>query len=309
MRWLPLVAVVGCGGRPAPVRTEVAATPIARALVADGSTLRFVTITERGATVERTVTTPAPVSEILWNAVEPAVWLAKKPGNYAMPAELEASGGPHEDEMGRITAHGYEPFPAVAWPAFTGDPDKQLTPIVALIATEHGEIWETYCDHGFPADGGVICDETSYARVMPPPVVMATKSPIEISMAWPPTPAPPGPGVTWVLRPSDKVDDLHVVTCGDVTIPDPVEPGFLGMSEVTWLVTSPPIWKSTPVLDGFMPHGDETLYEGCAVSSHYSRAIGGPGELVAILGDPLLFVLRGRVIATLPGASVLGFAP
>lgn len=317
-----LLALAACGGggsaapapkTPAPPNDPP--VPAVRLAAAHGATLRLLHTARTGLVVDRTITLPAKVSDIVWAGDQVAVWLDR--ASYP-PLPDSPGNGPHSDEMGRITATGYEPFAAIAWPPSTQPHDDQSmhfdTPQRLLYA--HGnELWQGYCEWGGYMDGG-FCAEWTYARAFPAPVVFSTQMQADSSGYFVATSVAPARDVAVKIDPpADASSATLTCTRGGHTTQyppagdaDQVRPDSI--EDVTWLAASPPVFLATAVYGGFVPHPVPVIFEGCDVSPRFGLVAPGPQGMVALSGDQLAVWWRGKMLgAPVDGADVVVFAP
>ena len=191
------------------------------------------------------------------------------------------------------------------------------------LVDEQGAVWSARCDWGGIQDGGW-CSEWVYARVSTTPIAIAHKEPKHApSRPMPRVAAPSDMSVAIVKIPREPNDDgsqrepLDVLRCTEhgKTIEYPAEADraeFFGVSELTWISTSPPVFHFIKTVQGYTSIDSPMTFEGCAESMTYANAQveGGPSGIVAVFNGTTLVVTRnGRAVGTLPGVSLVAFPP
>ncbi len=298
-------------------------TPIASFVLATQHRLRFLTATATGIAEARSVDLPGRPQDIAWLAGDPVVllgstWANEDPG--------------HAGEIGRVTARGWEPYPALPESTWTlAHPPKGTEKLPApqwqLEVNAKGEIWQGRCDWGHFGEGGD-CDNTIYARISPAPVVIrrAGRTPTTRTsrLQLPKVAASSAVHFEWVKvqPPQDgdrKPDPYQIIRCTidhhTVEIPAPDRrDAFLGMgTKIEWLVTAPPIYRAYQTIAGYVVFDTPVIYEGCAESADLRDAniAFGQHALLGIYADAKVALVQGGHLlgTTTPGGSALSFAP
>jgi hypothetical protein len=331
-----VLALCGCyRAVPPPPPQQLRTVPDVRFAISTGMSVQILRTTSKGLVVERTTPVPAVVSRMFWVGPDPSVWLDMSVGMMGDGFPTESYGGneepvgPHQNEMGVVTAAGFKKFEPIAWPPATRPTDfDDLThevtePNAALVATKDA-LWEKRCRWYGGPDGGWCTYE--YARRYPAPVAFSG----DVDR----NPAPPFPAI----RPSNKLEVGHatrlrhpeddggdwpdrqeLLTCtpsGGDEIEYPPE-GQLDHNvekEVVWLSTEPPIFRteegSPDVGVGRSPPLYEKIWESCTPSTRYDATTTGPDGIVVLSGTELSVLWRGREIGHLAsGGSTPVFAP
>jgi hypothetical protein len=324
--WWAVVAIAAtsCGGKtdgPIAIANRSAEPPPAVVLIvadhsAEGrSRVRFVATTRAGLVTTRTIALPADVAVLAWVGPEPVVMLV---------------GGEHEGEVGRISSTGYEPFAAVpvtlsSVPRPSASSEHLDTPKWRLTVEATGAVWQGRCDwgytphavayHGAEKDGW--CDAWVDARVWPGPITISHVAPSAAPERE--LPVIPPPTTTKVEIVTLKGSDKTILRCtqADKTIEYPPEDqrdSFLGVHDLTWLATAPPMFRIVETL-GAPPRPSvdmPVMFEGCELSPDYASAsvVVGPHDLSAIVTyDKVSVRQRGKELGTLSEISLLRFAP
>jgi hypothetical protein len=298
-------------------------TPIARFVLATERRLRFLTVTTTGIVETRSVDLPGRPQDIAWLAGEPVVllgstWANEEPG--------------HAGEIGRVTARGWEPYPAFPDATWTlahppNGTEKLPEPWWRLDVNAKGEIWQGRCDWGHFGEGGD-CDNTIYARISPAPVVIRpvarTRSTQAPRLQLPKVAASGAVHLAWVKvqppRQGDRTPDPYKIircTIDHQTTELPAadrRDAFLGMTrKIEWLVTSPPIFRAYQTIAGYVVFDVPVVYEGCTESTDLRDAgitLGSHGLLGLHADAKVAIIQGGRLLGTaVPGGTTLSFAP
>jgi hypothetical protein len=312
MRRLIACAVMSCGARP-PIDHPDAQIRLAIA----GDRKVSLAVVEHGAIrVTRTVAAPGTIAQLDWAGDDPVVRIGKTPMGFGPDGPIEAHDDPNViGQIARITARGYEPFPAL--PAATWPPaaDSSIDPQWELVSPPDGSIWQGRCSDGFYADGRVVCEHFTYARLAPGPVSVLPKAPeVAREPELPPIAAPAEPRVELV----SIGDDKQILRCTDRDAASEFPPAkerdrdFLGMGQLAWLSADPPLFRIAKASAGFDVNLDRTIFERCAPSRELGALVQtGRDGLVAVFGGPTLLVLQnGRLVGKgAVAAGLVRFAP
>lgn len=320
---LGLSAACGCGGAPAKGGKAAGGDGPVRFLAVQGNAVRFYEATPAGIRETRSVTVPSAVALVRWVSADPAVMLAGTSYDDTTTADEKREG-----EIGRITAKGYEPFPALPAATWTITPpegrDHFETAEWSMAVSADGAIWQGRCEWGYFGDGDD-CTEFVYARLHPAPVTTVREAPKSGEPAYNlPTIVPP-PAVQVSLvdvkpPPSEDVpapEAIKLLRCtqgGKTTEYPPADEGRrLGMDgDITWLSAEPPIFMVDKYEEGLDITTHTMLFEGCEPSPRFEGAHleHGPNGVFAIVGGEKTWLRwGGRELATLEKVSHLRFAP
>ena len=281
--------------------------------------IRFVRTTPHGLTVTGTVSLPGNVGAMAWVGPGPVV--------------LRDTG-----ELGHVSAQGYERFaevPSAMWrvPQPRSDdpsrPNEELDPPMwRMIVDSAGSLWQARCDWARPRDGIMKhclpeedpCAEWVYARVWPGVVTISHTEPTGSFDSKDPTSHVPIPPVL----PSSAIkieivggetgwSVLHC-TDGGTTTQYPADEDHDprsndGVSELTWLSSTPPMFLATRLM-GCRGDPFSIIFEGCKQSERYGQVAGGPKELIVLRGsDKLSLRWHDHDLGSLDDVSLLAFAP
>jgi len=316
-RWVSIIAsAAGCAAprATAPANRAGDRPPEVELVVAFKHSLRFVKTTPAGLAVTRTVELPSSVGGLEWVGRDPVVML-----HAATYGDIAGEDPSHDGEIARITAKGYEPFPALPAETWTVKPPAnadQVGPQWKLVVGPAAEVWQGRCEWGGIADGGW-CDQWVYARRAPAPVA---------TVRTPPAAAPPrtlpaiAPSTTVSVSLVDAPGDggaVKILRCSDgrSTVdypPATARNGYLGISPPVWITSDPPMYQVIKTLAGFQAYDEPVVFEGCAESAHYTNASleAGPDGVVAVYGgDQMSVRWRGRELGTLANVTLVRFAP
>lgn len=320
---LSIVVAAGCGSHPTKIANQVAdRVPEARLVAISGRTTRFLTVANGKLVVEHSVELPSTAGTIAWLDKDPVVILAAP-----MYDESGAGDSKRDGEVGRITAHGFEPMqvPArAAWPAKAASTDPQFAndfspldpPHYKLVEDAAGVLWIGECGFWGGPDGGW-CDQWYFARLAPPFAITKTEPTAARPRALPTIAPSASTKLALVKVPREERGPISILECrqdGKVTQYPAADArdGYFGIEEPTWITTDPTMYAAVRGDEGYMGISTLVVFEGCAPSATYEHAklVGGPSDLIAIYtADKLSVRWRGHELGTLSGAQLVSFAP
>jgi hypothetical protein len=324
-----LAVAAGCGARPPATVIHHAAEgpPEVELVVASGATVRFVRTSPTGLHVTRTVTLPSSASMLAWVGAEPVVMLASSMWRGDQPFDPA-----HAGEVGHLTSHGYEPYPevpAARWALpHTGEGEHFDHPMYQGLVDDDGAVWQGRCYWGGIEDGGW-CSDWVWARVAPGPLVVTHAAPVAASPLPMPRVTPPSsPRVEIVSVPAPPPDDPEasprpprdILRCTEAghTVeypPDDHRDEFFGVSDLTWVTSSPPRFYFVETVAGYNTIDLHRVFDGCAAAPAATESTdahleAGPHDLLAlVVGDRLEVSWRGRTLGTLDDVDLVRFAP
>jgi hypothetical protein len=312
MKRLIACTVMSCGASP-PLDHPGAQIRLA---IASERTVSLAVVEHGAIRVTRTVAAPGAIAQLDWVGDDPVVRIGKTPMTIGPDGPVEAHDDPNViGQIARITARGYEPFPALPAAAWPRAPEPSIEPQWELVSPPDGSIWQGRCGHGFYADGRVICETFAWARLAPGPVVMKAAAPEPArGLELPHVTAPAEPRVELV----SIGDDKQIVRCTDRGAASEFPPAkerdgdFMGMGELAWLSADPPLFRVAKASAGFDVNLDRTIFERCTPSRELGTQLqAGRDGLVAVFGGHTLLVLHdGRIVGKgALEASLVQFAP
>lgn len=270
---------------------------------------------------------PAEAVALEWVGHEPVVMLAKQRSGDPMPLtnhafSQEAFGtDPMDGVVGRITAKGFEPYPRPpdsTWAKLrAGKHEGKPTSRWSMHVAADTSVWLGHCLFEVTPDMSESfgCDAWAYVR-------LDAKAPLT-------TNPPDSPDrldrrkivaassiTVSLVRDPDPDKEADRLSCksstGNLVYPPPGEPFALGMGEIHWYANDPPVYSSQNQFPGYVTHGPEIVFQGCAVAKELEdpELEVGRNELsVLYTADKLLVIWRDRVVASAAGAHVVRFGP
>jgi hypothetical protein len=285
------------------------------------------TLVEAGATSAKVVATiklPSNIHTLVWIDRDPVVLL-------------------DDGRVGAVTPTG---FVAIATPpsnAFDlprpGEGVQKLdSPDRALIASTAGELWLGRCDWGFPADGGIVCENWVYARLGSGARLIAREQPADANPSWEGWPSvlpAPNVSVTFAKRAHgehDIADDAETMTCrfNGTTLTFPDDPSsWTEHDRLHWISRDPPLFVIDSLANGYAGIVEPTAFEGCSPSGRFVggqrdpmtmtmsqmqqpavTGFIGPTDLFVLASDTASAVFRnGKELLALPGGRFVAFEP
>jgi hypothetical protein len=291
--WIAWLAA-GCGG--APLGLHAAAADDDALAIADHRRVHVVRIAPTGLVITRTALAPHEVVALAWAGGEPVVML-------------------RDGTVGHIARSGYVPFPDVPDAMWTAPRPSRTAvhfdaPRFQVIVDAAGAVWRGRCEWGGPDD----CTRWLYARVSGPLAITELEPKTLGEPALPVIEAPAVPAVH-VVQTDDGRTVLRCEDGGrrvdwpeDDRGPAPID----DIGDLTWVSRSPPIYRITAHFgrNTIGDHPTDEIFEGCELAYIGSRVVAGPHELVALIDDYGVTVLRhGRLIGKLPLGGNAQFAP
>ena len=324
-------AAVGCKSETAapsapPAGSAVAPAPAdaAKAAAAPSKSLRLVTtgglgaqIIEIGATTAKLVATvklPLGASALVWVGKDPVALLTQS-GIPDGPGDPKLDG-----TVGTITPAGFAALPSpseAAWAMPHSKGSVNLGPHWRLAVSEDGEPWLAMCSWGGIEDGGH-CDDWMSARVGGPFELSALADVPSGEPTWTAPTVPAAPGYQITFAPTSEGNDFEsIMTCSGggkkTTLPNGDSDPAFDKKSITWLSTDPPIFTVDRVVNGFVPHAEMAVFEGCEESptfGSYVQKVAGPDGLVVVAGSGATSILRnGKILASFGGADHVAFEP